>query len=116
MRGNLGAYKVMAVSASCSSAVSNVFNVLGISNLGQANLTEVYPNPFTDGYTIRFNTSESESALVTMQDELGRVVHAQAIAIQNGQLQIYPGPLAAGVYLLQLTTDKTVINKKLVKE
>lgn len=69
----------------------------------------IYPNPFTDYLMINF---QGGMAKVDLFDQKGSLVHSQTIT-EQGPLAV--DHLKAGIYLLRLSTEKTVQSLRLIK-
>lgn len=65
-----------------------------------------YPNPSAGRFTLACTTSQAQAALLTLTDQLGRVVHQQAVQMQAGanQVAVEAPSLAQGLYQLSLRT------------
>lgn len=79
----------------------------------------IYPNPFSDNITIRFNLEQKSAIHMVLIDVQGRVIADYNYAAHAGlfekQLQ-FPSKLAAGTYWLQFNVNDKAYYKKLVKE
>ena len=89
----------------------NFTSVLGTSDF-LASKFSVYPNPSSEV----INFSNDANAVVTnveLADLNGRVVKTQAMNATEGQVSV--SDLAAGVYMMKITTDQGIATKKLIK-
>ncbi|MCF6131972.1 T9SS-dependent choice-of-anchor J family protein [Flavobacterium wongokense] len=78
-----------------------------------ANNFSVYPNPANN--VINFsNTINAVVNTVEMSDLNGRVVKSSKVNATEGQISI--SDLAAGVYMMKISTDQGVATKKVVKQ
>ena len=66
----------------------------------------VYPNPASGNFTLSLTSPAAQTATLTLTDQLGRVVHTQALTLQAGanQVPVQAAGLAAGLYQLTLRT------------
>jgi hypothetical protein len=72
---------------------------------------EVYPNPAKDIFTL--SLSEYSWAWFALYDLKGRQIKAKT-AIYSPKVEISAAHLDAGLYLLQVTSDKGVVTRKIV--
>jgi hypothetical protein len=79
-----------------------------------------YPNPFTDQATITFSLSQEEDYTLEVYDITGQLVRklltGKAKAGNPVQVELQADELAAGVYLVQLTTSTGVKYLRIVRE
>ncbi len=61
----------------------------------------LFPNPFTDQFTIAFAEEPSGPVTVQVYNAMGQAVYAQEHAPQHA-IMIQPGPLAAGAYIVRI--------------
>ena len=98
------------------------YSTLTTIEIGEGNDSEmafVYPNPFNEDFTIRFNSDLSENINVSMIDITGRVIFNEKISVSESnnrlnftsQLQ----DLEAGVYFLQMSTESRQEIKRIIK-
>ncbi len=86
--------------------------VNGIQVMNYAAGMSIFPNPFTSETTLSF-TKEIKNATVRIVDVLGKEV--KNINFSGKQLIIEKGELNAGVYFIQVVSEKEIIaNKKIV--
>lgn len=80
----------------------------------------VYPNPFTDAFTVAFDVREARTAKLTVYDLLGNRLALQPYDGRqvNGRGQItYDGSqLPAGVYVYQVQIGDTVQSGRIIKQ
>lgn len=80
---------------------------------------QVSPNPFTEDVTIRFTATENGTAIMRITNLAGQTMLSKQSTITKGynniKIESLSG-LAAGMYMVQLTMNGTVINnQKLIK-
>ncbi|XOV91904.1 MAG: choice-of-anchor tandem repeat GloVer-containing protein [Bacteroidota bacterium] len=101
---------------STSSASLRVIEFTQIENdLDTEIYTEVYPNPFRDRFDLRLNSNKSMDINVEIYDLTGKnVFKNELIYIQKGKFdyEILTGSLKAGVYLLSISNQEGVIERK----
>lgn len=80
---------------------------------------QVSPNPFVEDITIRFTSTENGSAQIRITNLAGQTMLSKQSTITKGYSNIKVeslSGLAAGMYMVQLTLNGTVINnQKLIK-
>ena len=74
----------------------------------------LFPNPASTVLTIRRNASHGK-AMMTLVDELGRVVH-RAPASMTGDMTVDVGDLPAGCYIISMDDGSRVVRSRFVKE
>jgi len=79
----------------------------------------IYPNPSTGVFVLTINNSQYDSYRITngeltIYDMLGRIMSKSEIVNRTSEIDISDYP--AGIYHLQLITDKAIFNKKIVLE
>ncbi|MBC7863368.1 MAG: T9SS type A sorting domain-containing protein [Bacteroidia bacterium] len=95
--------------------------VMGTNNVGiKEQLSGInfnlYPNPATDKLNISFDLENSSEISVSLFDLLGKKVYAQTLgklANGNHKQSIDVTGFSSGMYQVQLTTSKGVVNSKL---
>jgi PKD repeat protein len=116
-----GSYTVnlsVTTSAGCSSLRDStiVVNSTGITEAGGIQALEVYPNPFSGNCTIRFESSRSANAIISLHDLMGREIWTRTSSIQNGINDIpVNGAGTAGVYYLKVELDGNTVLRKIVE-
>ncbi len=77
---------------------------------------EVFPNPIIDHSIVRFSLLKREELSLTVSDLTGKIVFSKPAAFyENGENVIQPeigADVSAGIYLLTLSGDKVLINRK----
>ncbi|MBL4753367.1 MAG: T9SS type A sorting domain-containing protein [Flavobacteriales bacterium] len=108
-------------SNNCTNSASqtvNVNNCTGIENYDFFNSFEIYPNPNTGEFNIELNITQMESFEIIILNNLGQEIFTEKLKQFKG---IYEKPFdlneyPAGVYNLQLVTDKGVIIRQIIIE
>jgi hypothetical protein len=95
---------VISVSVSpCTGIAENAYHHLSV---------EVYPNPFTGVFTIRY--AEQENNEVTVLNALGAIVYQTRLTEERTEITLpYE---AGGIYFVQIKTRYGVVTQKMVKE
>ncbi|NLA24350.1 MAG: T9SS type A sorting domain-containing protein, partial [Bacteroidales bacterium] len=77
-----------------------------------------YPNPFNQEINIEFSNLESDYAIITIHDALGRTVKKLILdkeTIAGGFLSLNLSDLQQGVYLLKLSSNRINHQEKIIK-
>ncbi len=90
-----------------SGSVINYSSATGIEKVGNEGQVLVYPNPANNNFQVSVNGKAS----ICMYDINGKMVLNQVI---NGKAPINTSNLVDGVYTVSITSNETVINKRLV--
>ena len=80
-------------------------------------LNGVYPNPFADQATFQVSCKQTQKAQLAVFDIRGRKVHSHEVTLQQGDNRLAwdSQDLAAGIYLLKISTGTANITAKIVK-
>jgi hypothetical protein len=89
---------------------------IDISNLNNNNAL-VYPNPFSESFTVVFNSSSREEVIVQIFDTSGRLLKSDSCYVAEGtnQLVTNASSLSGGMYLVRLITEQKVHELKVLK-
>ena len=96
------------------SSQNNNENNAFINPLSEINDFTIYPNPSKGEFSINILNSTNEYILVKVVDITGREVYIGTISDNNLDCKL-PN-LVAGIYNVQLITNNSIINKKLIIE
>lgn len=97
-----GNFTVVIVNAgACSSAVSQPFAILGTNPTKQAHI-DIYPNPFTDSYTIDLNNGKADLQSIEMYDQMGRKINVKISEANENRFIVAMPELPKGIYVLQM--------------
>lgn len=85
---------------------------------GKFTLTRVYPNPSTDNFSVRYETTEDENISVNVFDIFGKLVLSQNVTSQKGlnTLMLETANLTAGTYIMQINNGAATITERIVKQ
>ncbi|MGY8988913.1 MAG: PKD domain-containing protein [Flavobacteriales bacterium] len=77
---------------------------------------EVYPNPSQNVFNVNFNILQDQSVQLRVVNSIGKVVFTEYLKDYIGRYstKIILDNHSKGIYLLQIITDKLIINKKLI--
>jgi len=76
----------------------------------------MYPNPTTGEFYVNFQSEEIQNIEVKLTNTIGEIIYFEDLGVFVGEythrfnISEYP----KGIYFLEITTDKGVINKKLI--
>jgi hypothetical protein len=88
----------------------------GLAEQSKSATTKVFPNPGNGAFTIQFSGDHPKSVWILLTATDGRVVYENKDVLidQSGMIQVNPGKLADGIYLLNLFTDEGVVKEKIL--
>ncbi|MFH2143206.1 MAG: immunoglobulin domain-containing protein [Bacteroidota bacterium] len=89
-------------------------NSLGINDFESDNSIRIFPNPFIDKTTLSLVNKNIRNYNLTISDVTGKVVRKD-ININKSEFVIERGDFKAGVYFLELKSDKIFRGKLIVK-
>ncbi len=85
-----------------------------LANISNKEAIAIYPNPASNIVTILL-PAQTENALVTITDAMGKVVHTSAIAgVNTNNIDI--NALSTGIYTVSIVTETETKNIKLLKQ
>lgn len=90
----------------------------GIEDNSLLNQTSVYPNPFSDEFSIKYDTDGSEIVCITVANIVGNIVYSGNYNVSSGsnRINLNMQNQASGVYILNISNGKANANRKLVKQ
>jgi hypothetical protein len=85
-------------------------------NIEGLNDFEIYPNPANDILNLKFNSEETQSFLIKISDKLGKNVFEENTELFNGSFtkKIDVSSFAKGMYIITLSSEKGILNKKII--
>jgi len=97
---------------------SAIISEMTQSNTELSTKMSVQPNPNNGNFTVLFTASSSSPGDLTVYNSLGEVIYNKSVALVKGQnnIQINMQNVASGIYLVQLKTNDSVNNQKIVKQ
>lgn len=115
-----GNYYVEVFNAQGCSTVSTMFGVIdiGIDEMDQQAVLNVYPNPANNELTLEISLSKSSAVKINMLNVAGQAVYREQLSQFTGvyKKQVDLKDLAKGIYYLQVITDGDVVTKKIIKQ
>jgi hypothetical protein len=91
-------------------------NALGIEQVNQVFEVNAFPNPNNGSFNISIESGLSEQVKLVIYNQIGEIVWTKQVEKLYGKTNIFV-PLeqaAQGVYQLQVTSSKKIINKRLI--
>jgi hypothetical protein len=88
----------------------------GLTDYDLISNVNVYPNPATSLFYIEFNAMEKETLSIELMNSTGQWIIQKEETINAGgnKLEIDPGDITKGVYILKLKSRNNILVKKLV--
>ncbi len=110
-----GAYTLQVTANGCPSALSAVTNVTtsGMTDNLAGMSVQVYPNPASGSFNVKLNGYQKE-ATVVLYNLAGQLIATDKVAADGKAKNIDIKGLAAGTYMLKVTSDKGVQVTRLV--
>jgi Secretion system C-terminal sorting domain len=87
-------------------------------SIGTTSSLVVYPNPFSNDFTVSFSATKTATATVKLQSSTGQLVFSKMISVNKGNNSILINSLPsinAGVYYLTVSNEELNFNSKLQK-
>ena len=114
--GNYVYYRLKQVDIDGKATFSPVLKLA----LGSSKITvfEVFPNPFTNNFTVSFNTNRTATATLKIQNSAGHLMYTKTISVIKGNNSIVMNNLPAlssGIYYVTILNDELNFNGKLQK-
>jgi hypothetical protein len=110
-------YRLKQVDFNGKYTYSNIVRVE--KNAKKVHSLSVYPNPFTEDYTITINATQNGASLIQMMDMKGRLVTEQSATVVQGSNTIEVNNLSGvqpGVYFVRITTNGETQVIKMIKQ
>ena len=92
-----------------------VMHTIGLAPVAETNFYEAYPNPTSGVFNIKMDKIFAGSIL-KVTDVLGKEVYSKTFEINqhNEEIKIDLSGFSKGVYLLNLTSGKSSVSKKII--
>ncbi len=117
-----GTYTLTVSNSLCTSSVSLpfVFSSVGIDALTTNNSIVIYPNPFTDNFSVDFYLQHASVISIEITDVLGRNIKTLegkefAEGKNNVEITFANGDLKEGIYFLKLISPEGILVNKITK-
>ncbi len=88
----------------------------GIAENNSANSISVFPNPATDNFNVKINSSETENAILTIYDLQGKKFETQNVNLKYGEntFPINCATYSRGIYLMEIISRNKKFTGKIV--
>jgi hypothetical protein len=80
---------------------------------GQQDAVQIYPNPAAGNVTITASGAGNGIRSIALKDMTGKLVHRIDCRSEQ-KIELRPGAVPAGIYIITVTTDKGASSGKLV--
>ena len=88
---------------------------VGVSDLSADKLVTVYPNPSNGNFNVKLNLPSTENVTVEVYNLMGsKVMDVAAGSLSNETFEVNMSNSSNGMYIVRMTVNGTVINKKIV--
>jgi len=96
--------------------LTEVRDLSGIDNLILNESIQIFPNPFSDNFTLILEISTVQEVDIKLMNVLGKTVHHISEVVSPGvfRKQIETADLPSGIYFLSIRSGKQVQNRRLV--
>lgn len=87
-------------------------------SLGSKSTFEVFPNPFTNNFTVSFGATKTSTATLKIQNSAGNLVFSKTINVVKGNNSVVMNslpPLGPGIYYVTVYNEELNLNAKLQK-
>lgn len=90
--------------------------ILSVDDLSQTAEVSVYPNPVKDDMNVKISSTENFIGELTVRNILGQEVYQKTVSVNSGSnnIKMDASNLNAGVYLVNLSSGKSNITKKVI--
>lgn len=78
------------------------------------NLIQLFPNPFSDYIILKFNAPEAKT--IQIFDAAGRLTKTEQIAANTSDFALATSHLETGIYIIKISSETGVWNKKIIKQ
>jgi hypothetical protein len=79
-------------------------------------VVEIYPNPFTNRFFIRFNNFDDEALVLKLFDLSGQLLDEQVVTLRQGEAAYLPPALKPGLFhLMIIRSDGSVVMRQVVR-
>ena len=78
----------------------------------------IYPNPFNEAFTVKYDADKKETVSVEIIDMLGRIINTRLwnVDLGSNRLDLNTGNVPAGMYMVKISTTKGFSVKNVVKQ
>lgn len=112
--GNVVYYRLSQVDINGKTSFSAIVKL----SLSSKTKLEIFPNPFTNAFTVSFSAGNSSMATLQMKNSVGNLVYSKSITVTKGNNSVVMNNLPAlgsGVYYFSIINVDLNLNGKLQK-
>ena len=112
--GNVVYYRLMQVEINGKTSFSSIVKL----SLNSKTKFELFPNPFTNSFTVSFSAGKSSIATLRLQNSADNLVYSKSITVTKGNNSVVMNNLPAmssGVYYFSIVNEDLNLNGKLQK-
>jgi hypothetical protein len=93
-----------------------VTNDIGIGGMRRDEGVEIYPNPFTNRFFLRFDNPLDEPLILKLFDLSGQLLDERSVTLRQGSAEYLPPTLKPGVFhLMIIRSDGSVVMRQVVR-
>ncbi len=100
-------------------AANNILTVIDGEPEMAISALEVFPNPFSTSFSLRFNAMDNTGAFLSIVDMTGRKVFERELSVQKGMNVLYISEMnnaPAGIYFIHIENGASVQTIKLIRK
>ena len=113
--GNYVYYRLKQIDINGKATFSSVVKL----NLDSKSSFDIFPNPFTNNFTVSFSAPKTSNATLRVQNSTGHLVYSRQVAVTKGNNSVVMNNLptmAPGVYYVTIQNEEMNFNGKLQKQ
>ena len=113
--GNYVYYRLKQIDINGKATFSSVVKL----NLDSKSSFDIFPNPFTNNFTVSFSAPKTSNATLRVQNSTGHLVYSRQVAVTKGNNSVVMNNLPAmapGVYYVTIQNEEMNFNGKLQKQ
>jgi hypothetical protein len=112
--GNTVYYRLKQIDIDGKATFSSIVKL----SLGAKSTFDIFPNPFSNNFTVSFGATKTTTASLRIQNSAGNLVYSKTINVSKGNNSLLMNSLptlSAGVYYVTIYNDELNFNGKLQK-
>ncbi len=113
--GNYVYYRLKQIDINGKATFSSVVKL----NLDSKSSFDIFPNPFTNNFTVSFSAPKTSNATLRVQNSTGHLVYSKQVMVTKGNNSVVVNNLpimAPGVYYVTIQNEEMNFNGKLQKQ
>jgi hypothetical protein len=113
-------YVIVTNEFDCASEPSNVYHFVytGVIEVAGGQEVNIYPNPFSDRFTLDYSLTGVSNVKITIYNTLGQpiliLMDDKSISAGNHRLNFNTGKLENGIYYCKIETDDYSVVKRII--